>query len=780
MKTIRYIYKPCLFVGLVIGILMCHSVSFGQGKEKPTEVVDQTYKRIFTFFCSSHSSYVLVGQSSNKDEFTFYIDESNSADPMKGEKFIIKPLDPIEFENSFVDAFEKLIASDTNKDGCLSKNDKDSELRRKAQSLFFDVMKSVLKPGDDKPVAASILVHHVVPILKPHGVHGDSKGQNKFARLSSYRKAQVGKNKELERIRSECLNLGDEMESTLNRYSETPIPFSITTKDEAHDQARIAESKVVLARSKVLEAELVVLHHESELKEIEGEVSRAKEAERKASDKVGTTQKEADQARRLVALSVADEAVRNELEQKAKLAEEKAKEAKKESKEALEYLNSKESEAMEASVKLTTANAFLKQRKLTLIDRESESLKATEAAEELHFEDQWYKEGGKEKNRLSGEVTMMRVDSVQFEFNNGFIETISVVGKFNNHPFEFTNGIPIGISTAKNIDKMDNYWLYEDNYDEYILKLSDVFKYTKKVYLDGRDYSPGNGTLVVVTPTTTPVKVYKEATKNLLEAKVFSDFVGVGEENPNGLIQTEISKKIPIVTRRHSYGDPRGGNNGWFQYIEPFAHLSKVENKNRRITPPSINRMVNGEVDRNLYTSSLNILRHENFRAGTSLNLLLWDIPPLKLHFTINGELAFGRTAFRDSTVSVASNGEIVQDKGIRDFGVNTIDLTPMTHLNLLWKPDHRYSFSASYRFHVYLVPDNRITTVANESTFLEASQVGNPLLLNQFQFLVEVRPKGIEFGKFFGRYRFNSQVCNFNTNFHQAQLGYSFFIFQR
>ena len=100
--------------------------------------------------------------------------------------------------------------------------------------------------------------------------------------------------------------------------------------------------------------------------------------------------------------------------------------------------------------------------------------------------------------------------------------------------------------------------------------------------------------------------------QNSFEAIVYSDFFGVfDEENPNGIIQTEISKRFYINTKRkqhqwYSYFLPPAWYSdaiGLVEYINLNAKFSKIEENNKFLKPEQIN-------DVN-YFSPLRIKQHE-------------------------------------------------------------------------------------------------------------------------------------------------------------------------
>lgn len=405
-----------------------------------------------------------------------------------------------------------------------------------------------------------------------------------------------------------------------------------------------------------------------------------------------------------------------------------------------------------------------------------------------------------------------KVDSIVVEINEGFIENILMVGtveeyadKFGNTSFakgdtlevttrtlKFENSSPIGFSRKLDFDAMKGKKLYtkggeKTHYETYLEDVLDVYIQTHRV--GRRDYSPANQIVTLSNPSGKLdycKKLYKDATFRLFEAKIFSDFVGLDATEPNGLIQTEINKRINILTNRRPFqflgseGLRNVWNIGWLAYFEPSVKLSKIEDNNRYLVLDSRDRFVNNQYLPIKYASTLSIKQFENFSAGVDANIFLLDFPNLKSSLYVNYGFRYGRTAVRDS-IRTYTNGNVqINPAGALEYGVNTFSHYPKIALNIF--EDERYGIALSWQYQWFYLKDNRFEQVAN-STFFGDRQVNlekKAPKFTTFQILTYIEPTSENKGRLFFRYTYNWQQGFWRTGFHQAQVGYSFYLLGR
>ncbi|MCC8408461.1 hypothetical protein LJ707_05930 [Mucilaginibacter sp. UR6-1] len=118
---------------------------------------------------------------------------------------------------------------------------------------------------------------------------------------------------------------------------------------------------------------------------------------------------------------------------------------------------------------------------------------------------------------------------------------------------EFKNTFPISISGKHDPERFSKVNLYcfdcggVRGLNRYI-KLSDLLFLDLVLANDKEDYSPANST-IHLDPGNPIRELKKEKRSKILDIAAFSDFVGLDQEQPNGLIQIEAKRKININTK---------------------------------------------------------------------------------------------------------------------------------------------------------------------------------------------------------------------------------------
>jgi len=343
--------------------------------------------------------------------------------------------------------------------------------------------------------------------------------------------------------------------------------------------------------------------------------------------------------------------------------------------------------------------------------------------------------------------------STQIEFSNGYIQNIAFYGNIEGKDVVFENERPIGFSSNRDFKGLDKEFVvsnYKLGGKTYLLKvpISDFLTYQKNLRINTRDYCPENGVVSVQMPVES-IKLYKEPTSNILEAKVFTDFNGLQDGNPNGIIQTEVEKRINLLTKRHDFFI-KGVNYGWLQYVTPFAVLNKLEDKDKFLELKSSDPTT-------LTTNFLELLQYETFRTGVETNAFTFDVPFGKSSICIDGGIAFGKVTGTDTTgIATAQSNK---------YNINTLHLYGKTKFNVM--PDERYGITFSYQLGHYDALNNEINYTAVEKDGSNKNWLQN---IEMFAFW-----NIGDSGNLFFRYRLNSPLDNWKYNFSQVQVGYSF-----
>ena len=390
---------------------------------------------------------------------------------------------------------------------------------------------------------------------------------------------------------------------------------------------------------------------------------------------------------------------------------------------------------------------------------------------------------------------------VEIEFNEGFIENILVVGEVKTLNFErfyderllldvidtedvdatlgefgmlkkqikFENRYPLGFSRKSDYESLGIVEITsngKNEEDRYMLALNDLLTiYLPKHEIGRRDFSPENR-IIRYDPLQGDdcITLYKEETSKLFEARVFSDFVGLDGKEPNGLLQTEISKRLNLITSRpFGKGISFWSNLGIFSWLEPTVTLSKIENNNKILLLDKI--VPNDTFGRaRYYATTLDVRRHESLSVGARLNMFYYDLPSLKSTLSANGSIYYGRTP-----IQIDSN----------ETGINTFTFCPELICDI--RADERWGLSLSYRWNFMKTMSREIVQIS------DLLDVNNELVegiknkqYNTAQFQVFFQPSEDNRGRLFFRYRYHWQYGDQNLGFHQAQVGYSFYLLGR
>lgn len=414
-----------------------------------------------------------------------------------------------------------------------------------------------------------------------------------------------------------------------------------------------------------------------------------------------------------------------------------------------------------------------------------------------------------ENNRKASEIALTKskhtfiIDNIQFEFNEGYLENIVVFGRIADSEFECANGqrknvesndakmkfvniSPLGFSRKMDYSLLKKENLFSiggDSHESYTMNLRDVLPtYVEELEVDRRDFSPGDQKVTVAFRESEEMRVVeltKVATKKLFEARVYNDFLGIADpQSPNGIIQTEVDKRLNLVTHRHrwTWFEHNRINSGIFEYIEPGITISKIESNNKNLVLNSKDRFIGGLYMPLRYASTLDFRRHEKFSAGFDLNVLLFDITGIKSTIRINGGMRYGRVGVIDSLKEPNAQGVLVKTRLTREFDANTWRVYPKVVWDVL--TDGRVGFRLSYAVHWYFTHHNYFEQVANVEQYENTGVLAKRRrIYNQAQLLLTYQPNGKTDNKLFLRLNHFWQQGFWNTTFSQLQVGYSFYI---
>ncbi|MEL7161137.1 MAG: hypothetical protein AAFN92_10290, partial [Bacteroidota bacterium] len=209
----------------------------------------------------------------------------------------------------------------------------------------------------------------------------------------------------------------------------------------------------------------------------------------------------------------------------------------------------------------------------------------------------------------------------------------------NLYPISYSTKEDIKYTRASGKPKREKRLYLADN--EHFVLLSEVLKNKLVFYNRTENYSPQDGVIKITSSNNTKgVPIYKENTKDILKARIYSDFIGFDETNPNGLVQTEVSKRFFLNT-----GSTSSFQNfmysGYFNFIEPNLVIAKIEENNKYLNLKEFTPLdpIFGERETLNYASSLDILNYSTFQVGGLLGLAYFSFPKyhVRLQFGVGG-----------------------------------------------------------------------------------------------------------------------------------------------
>nr|WP_321227406.1 hypothetical protein [uncultured Psychroserpens sp.] len=421
------------------------------------------------------------------------------------------------------------------------------------------------------------------------------------------------------------------------------------------------------------------------------------------------------------------------------------------------------------------------------------------------------------------------INNIEIDFNDGFIEHIVVSGNINEpnideiailntidilnqkkyfktnlksmlkafykEPFvkeiyknildvelKFENEYPIGFSSKTDFADLDNYYLYSFKGFEriYSLRLTEIIKlYIQKHQNDRLDFSPEDQ--IVRLPLddldkNNEIELKKEKSSKILNAKIFTDFNGLQESKPNGLVQIEIEKQIPLWTKRMDLGLGRSSNVGFANYAIFNLTWAKLNEEDRKLQVNYSESFINNQPQVDKYVTYLELIKFENVSIGLDLNIASFDFPLLKSRLELNTGAHYGRVKVVDTLTN--DLGAPLTSKLEKD--VNMIRFYPDIILRI--RPEERFGGYLRFRPFKTIVPDNEeFFSVYSAGNFTENTNRSNVLRdqrwLQRYELGAYYTPNPKGDNKFFFRYRYTN-TSNWETNgYSEIQLGYQIYL---
>lgn len=369
------------------------------------------------------------------------------------------------------------------------------------------------------------------------------------------------------------------------------------------------------------------------------------------------------------------------------------------------------------------------------------------------------------KNRYQDTIKF-QIKEAELKFEYGQLAGITVKGCFDEYQdevFTFHNRTPIPYSTKFDVSS-DHHILGERRIycinkkkDGFYIRLEDVLYNDYKMNNFTENYSPID-TVITLRPMEAGRVIFQERVADILQARVFSDFIGYDKNNPNGIIQLELSKRINLRSK------PLGSTKkiyAWhlLRHITPLVAFTKVE-ENEKYFDVAIKADTLGAM------RPIDFVRYNNFRAGAQLNIIGCNIPTL--HSNLNYETSFqvmltGISTSSEERDTVGSNFLVTQTTD--QHNALSANIAPVI-LNWHIYPHSQYHISFAYKLQLISELDSQVK--------FENSR-RNLSFIHQLGLFAGVKLNEAGSGEMFLRILLDMDVNDLDQNFIQGQLGYSF-----
>lgn len=322
------------------------------------------------------------------------------------------------------------------------------------------------------------------------------------------------------------------------------------------------------------------------------------------------------------------------------------------------------------------------------------------------------------------------IDKVSIEFEDGNIKNLfadmymidSLGNPIYSSLVSFKNTIPIPIASRNSIDNFSKFKIYNTDFGSILhdtsfvnaiagytdtvinsksngniyFLLSNLLAYFPVLESDKEDYSPVNS-VVILNNTNTFQELKKIKRSKILSVKAYTDFIGVQDDQPNGLIQIEASRKFNLTTKKN------GNKNiymGWVHFIEPKLTISKIEENNNSLFLTSDNidedfLKLNQKV---FNVEAIDLLKYQNTAFDLDMNLYKINFPNIKSNIQFNINVGLLRTSVTDSII--VSEMAVNKSNSLNSLNLSSLRVGESIMLEI--KPDNRYGFNLGFDLKIY------------------------------------------------------------------------------
>ncbi len=387
----------------------------------------------------------------------------------------------------------------------------------------------------------------------------------------------------------------------------------------------------------------------------------------------------------------------------------------------------------------------------------------------------------REAQKLLSEDNIFKIDKISLQFEKGYLERIQVWVNNGHGNDIYENIYAIGMSSINNYKNFNTTHLFirksqgAEGSSRHIMLSDAIGNYDNFLSLFTRDYSPGDTEINNVVPASTPyLTLRKERVVNLFDSKIFTDFAGLKEGNPNGLVQIDVSRRFNVNNFRLQVPGKRC-DYGFFDNISVFGAITKIEQKEKRLMLRNSDKVVNGKIVSPSYATTLDLRQYENASLGTDLNVGLFDYPDGKFTVFFNLGLRYGHTPLEDSLRTVTDG--VVDTPGLA-YSLDAHSFTWQPKISMEFFAERRIGLVLTYQF-------NRARFYSNNNFKPIMSYAkSNPDVLpiessagyyHMYELFLRIETSRANHSKMFLRARYFKQHGDANTFFPQVQLGYAY-----
>lgn len=203
-----------------------------------------------------------------------------------------------------------------------------------------------------------------------------------------------------------------------------------------------------------------------------------------------------------------------------------------------------------------------------------------------------------------------RVERVLIDVHEGLIIdlTVTLFNEVSQRKRRFTNTNSVSIVRFR---KYGHHKLFETNGNGNFVRVKDVLDYTANT---GLNYFPDNALVTIGENDTKKPLQIKRGLNSILDLRVYTDFLGLLDEESNGIINFEASSTIKISPSPFVFS--------WLEWmlfkdIKPYFNYSRFDKQNRAIATDITTSASTFKIN-----NKLNLIQNAFIKAGFEVNVL--------------------------------------------------------------------------------------------------------------------------------------------------------------